>query len=167
MKLVKVISGGQTGVDRAALDAALTSTVSCGGWCPAGRWAEDGPIPEHYPLLETPEPSPDIRTRRNVEEANGTLIITLGSWDEGTLATKTAAEMLSRPLCAIDLTETTPDQAIAMIKTWIRTERIGILNIAGPRESNAPGIYHRAQGLFTMLFAALFADPDDVPEQPV
>ena len=74
----QIISGGQTGVDRAALDVALDAGLPCGGWCPRGRRAEDGPIVAQYPLMETDSPDYQMRTRRNVEDADATLILTLG-----------------------------------------------------------------------------------------
>jgi hypothetical protein len=155
--LRKVITGGQSGVDRAALDAALDQGLACGGWCPAGRWAEDGPIAEHYPLRETPDSAPEIRTRRNVEDADGTLVVVDGSWDEGTRLTESAATALGKPLHVVDLAATAPQEALSRIAAWIDGEGLGVLNIAGPRESNAPGIYRRAHGLFTVLFADLIS----------
>ena len=155
VNLRKVITGGQSGVDRAALDAALDQGLACGGWCPAGRWAEDGAIPGRYPLAETPDTAPEVRTRRNVEDADGTLVVISGSWDEGSRATESTARALGRPVCVIDMAAMTTGQALATISAWIETEGIDVLNIAGPRESNAPGIHRRAHGLFTMLFVGL------------
>ena len=85
--LDKIISGGQTGVDRAALDVALALGLAVGGGCPKGRRAEDGIIPDRYPLTETPEPNYEARTRRNVEDADGTLILNRGKLDGGTALT--------------------------------------------------------------------------------
>ena len=155
MRLRKVITGGQSGVDRAALDAALDQGLACGGWCPAGRWAEDGPIAGRYPLRETESAQPEIRTRRNVQEADGTLIVVDGAMDEGTGATETWARGLGRPICVIDLAAMAPQEAMSRIATWIDQQGVRVLNIAGPRESNAPGIYRRAHGLFTMLFGRI------------
>ena len=98
-KLRKIVSGGQTGVDRAALDWALASGVPCGGGCPLGRWAEDGPIDVRYPLRETPDVKPALRTEWNVRDSDGTLIVTLaGRITGGTLLTDNLAKCLSRPL---------------------------------------------------------------------
>ena len=83
----KIISGGQTGADRAGLDVALTVGLPIGGWCPQGRRAEDGPIPDGYPLVETAERNYQTRTRRNVEDSDGTLILNLGKLDGGTAFT--------------------------------------------------------------------------------
>ncbi|PSQ85488.1 MAG: molybdenum cofactor carrier, partial [Bacteroidetes bacterium QH_2_63_10] len=87
----KIISGGQTGVDRAALDAALAFNVPVGGWCPKGRRAEDGQIPDRYPLEETPSEAYEQRTAWNVRDSDGTLIITDGSLEGGTALTMTEA----------------------------------------------------------------------------
>ncbi len=149
----RVVTGGQTGVDRAALDAALDGGIPCGGWCPAGRWAEDGPIPAHYPLTETTEADPAFRTRRNVADGDGTLIIVHGAPDQGSRFTSAAARELGRAHLMVDLSKTAQDAACARVLAWIKRENIRTLNIAGPRESNAPGIYTRARAFLTELFA--------------
>lgn len=151
----RVVTGGQTGVDRAGLDSALDGGIPCGGWCPAGRAAEDGPIPAHYPLTETPEPDPAFRTRRNVADADGTLVIVLRYPDKGTRAAIAAARRLGRPCLTVDLSEIDDAAACAQVSGWIAREHIRILNIAGPRESSAPGIYAHARTFLTRLFADL------------
>ena len=150
----RVISGGQSGVDRAALDAALGAGIACGGWCPAGRWAEDGPIPTHYPLTETPGADADVRTRANVAECDATLIIVDGAPDPGTRLTQTVARELGRVHLTIDLSKSGDDAACARVLDWLAREEIRTLNIAGPRESNAPGIHARAREFLMSLFAA-------------
>jgi hypothetical protein len=152
---LKIVTGGQTGVDRAALDAALEAGVPCGGWCPAGRAAEDGPIPARYPLAEAPEADPAFRTRRNVADGDGTLIITHGAPDRGTRIAHATAGELGRAHLAVDLSKTDQDTACAEVAAWIAEENIRTLNIAGPRESNAPGIYARTRTFLTKLFADL------------
>jgi len=151
----RVVTGGQTGVDRAALDAALDGGVPCGGWCPAGRWAEDGPIAARYPLIETPETDPAFRTRRNVADGDGTLIIVDSAPDQGSRLACAAARELGRARLTVNLSQTAPDAARARVAAWIARENIRVLNIAGPRESSAPGIYSRAHDLLTSLFAGL------------
>jgi predicted Rossmann-fold nucleotide-binding protein len=144
MIIEKIISGGQTGVDRAALDVALELGLPCGGWCPKGRRAEDGPIPERYPLQENESTSYPERTAMNVRDADGTLIITRGQPDRGTGLTLTLAKRYKKPHVVIDL-----DKApkTAEVRKWLRVHRIKILNVAGPRESSAKGIYQLAADL--------------------
>src|SRR6516162_9418333 len=100
----RILSGGQTGVDRAALDVAVELGLPCGGWCPRGRRAEDGPIPERYPLKETPWDGYPQRTERNVRDSDGTLVLTLGQADRGTTLTIELAHKKRKPHLIIDLT---------------------------------------------------------------
>ena len=146
-----MVSGGQTGVDRAALDAALALGLPVGGWCPAGRWAEDGPIPDPYPLRETPSADPAQRTRWNVRDSDATLILSPRPLSGGTALTADAARQRGRPLWAVDPASTLGDTA-----AWIaRVVPVGgVLNVAGPRESEASGIGALAR---TWLSAALAA----------
>jgi Circularly permutated YpsA SLOG family len=133
----KIISGGQTGVDRAALDVAIELGISHGGWCPRGRLAEDGVIPPHYGLTEHPSPSDDDRTRQNVADADGTLILCLGQPRGGTKLTRDEARRRRKPCLVVSLGEE-PDVAAA--RRWLAENRIGVLNVAGPRDSQSPGI---------------------------
>lgn len=135
--LEKIVSGGQTGVDRAALDAALAAGFPCGGWAPKGRMAEDGAIPERYPLDECSIAGNAERTRLNVRDSDATLILTRGAPAGGTRLTIEWADKLSKPCLAVDLARPTDPDGIA---DWIEGERIEVLNVAGPRESTAPGI---------------------------
>lgn len=137
----KIFSGGQTGVDRAALDFALRYKIPCGGWCPKGRLAEDGPIPLTYPLLETTSGEYPERTEMNIVHSDGTLIITIKKYfDKGTILTSQKCDQYGKPCLMIDLDQPYLPQ-IENIKTWIGESGIQILNIAGPRESSLPGIY--------------------------
>src|SRR5947209_13063019 len=95
--VAKIVSGGQTGVDRAALDVALELGLPCGGWCPRGRRAEDGPLPARYPLTETSWEGYPQRTRWNVRDSDGTLILTRGQPDRGTALTIKLAQRLGKP----------------------------------------------------------------------
>ena len=142
MELHRIISGGQTGVDRAALDVACEFGLACGGWCPRGRKAEDGPIPTKYPLDETKSAKYAVRTRWNVRDADATLILTAGPPSAGTELTQTIAVQLGRRHMVIDLNQPTDAAPVAC---WLKLHRITILNIAGPRESTSPGIYNRAR----------------------
>lgn len=145
----KIVSGGQTGVDRAALDMALELGIPCGGWCPRGRRAEDGPIPAHYPLQETDSPEYPVRTERNVRDSDATLILNLGPLEGGTALTLKLARAHKKPHRVVDLSQTIDP---ASIRAWIETEQVQVLNVAGPPESARPGIYTKAlEFLKTML----------------
>jgi predicted Rossmann-fold nucleotide-binding protein len=141
MKVSRIISGGQTGVDRAALDAALELGVPCGGWCPRGRRAEDGRIPDHYPLKETSTKDYRVRTARNIMESDGTLILARGPLKGGTALTWKLAEEFQKPCLVIDLGKR-PDAA--KVRSWAAANRIDTLNVAGPREEEARGIHDLA-----------------------
>lgn len=150
MHVEKVISGGETGVDRAALDVALNLEIPCGGYCPSGRWAEDGPIEEKYPLIETEEKAIEVRTGRNVVSSDGTLILLVGEPDHGTRFTLTMVRKQKRPIRIIDLDAKKSNYE--EIATWIQAEGIKTLNIAGPRESSVPGIYDKAANWLSGFF---------------
>ena len=137
----KIISGGQTGVDRAALDVAKELGIPCGGWCPQGRRAEDGRIPDHYPLQEASSKEYPVRTRLNVEDSDGTLILTAGSPTGGTALTLKLARQLHKPFLLADLAR---DANPSVLGPWIRKNLIGVLNVAGPREGESSGIYELA-----------------------
>jgi hypothetical protein len=134
---LRVVSGGQTGVDRAALDAALELSLPCGGWCPRGRLAEDGRIPARYPLDETPDADPAERTAWNVRDADATLILAHGPLRGGTALARACSEREGRPLRVVDLAEPPP---AGDVRAWIRGVGARVLNVAGPRESESPGI---------------------------
>jgi len=136
----KIVSGGQTGIDRAALDVAIEHEISCGGWCPRSRKAEDGTIPIKYPLEETPNEEYVVRTKWNVRDSDGTLILTVGKPTGGTALTVAFAKEYARPLLVIDLDQQHDPQQVA---NWLLENQISVLNVAGPRESNIPGIYRR------------------------
>lgn len=139
--LLRIVSGGQTGVDRAALDVAMERGIPCGGWCPARRAAEDGPIPPRYPLRETPSSDPAERTEWNVRDSDGTLLLTTGAASPGTDLTAGLARRIGRPRYVVRL-DALPDARD--FREWLRTHRIRTLNIAGPRESESPGIHAAA-----------------------
>jgi hypothetical protein len=124
----KIVSGGQTGVDRAALDVALELGLPCGGWCPRGRRAEDGRLPARYPLRETTSAAYPARTALNVREADGTLILTRGEPDRGTALTARLAEQSGKPHLTLDLTQRPePKQVLA----WATAHGVRVLNVAG------------------------------------
>jgi hypothetical protein len=137
----RIVSGGQTGVDRAALDAARALGTPCGGWCPRGRRAEDGPIDARYPLRETPSADYPERTEWNVRDSDGTLVLTRGRPSGGTALTIALARRRGRPVLVLDL-EQGPDPG--EVRRWAETSEVAVLNVAGPRESQQPGIQDEA-----------------------
>ncbi|MDE0513304.1 MAG: putative molybdenum carrier protein [Gammaproteobacteria bacterium] len=141
MMIEKIVSGGQTGVDRAALDCAIALDIPHGGWCPAGRAAEDGIIPGRYHLVETDSPEYVDRTRKNVEDSDGTLILNRNQLEGGTAATLGFARSCGKPVLVVDL-----DSPLALdeIRNWLLANKIKQCNVAGPRESKIPGIYRQA-----------------------
>ena len=148
IRRLKIISGGQTGADRAALDVALTLSLPIGGGCPKGRRAEDGMIPDRYPLTETPEADYDTRTRRNVEDSDGTLILNLGALNGGTALTASHARQIGKPCLVVALEEGIESAAF---RDWLAAHHIQVLNVAGPRESKRPGVYAAACRLLDTL----------------
>ena len=137
----KIISGGQTGVDRAALDVAFELGIPCGGWCPRGRRSEDGKIPDHYPLQEASSSEYPVRTQLNVEDSDGTLILSWNSPMGGTALTIKLAKRLKKTYLLIDLSREAHPQKF---REWVENNQIRVLNIAGPREGESPGIHDRA-----------------------
>lgn len=137
MPVAKIISGGQSGADRAGLDAAIDLGLLHGGWCPAGRRTEDGMIPWQYKLEETSSPGYPERTRLNVRDSNATVVFTCGALTPGSAQTLNFAKTLGRPVLHVDI-----DMAGALEKfrTWLGYVKPSVLNVAGSRESKAPGI---------------------------
>jgi predicted Rossmann-fold nucleotide-binding protein len=141
---VKIVSGGQTGVDRAALDVALKHGIECGGWCPTGRLDEFGRIPHQYPLQELEVGGFPERTFRNVKDSDGTVIIYPGELGVGTEQTLHFCVEQRRPHELIDASKVSAEDAAKLISNFIRKHRIEILNIAGPRLSEWPEGYDYA-----------------------
>ncbi len=137
----RIVSGGQTGSDRAALDFAIERGLEHGGWCPPGRTAEDGPIPERYRLRELPDGGYLKRTRQNVIDSDATLILNLGELEGGTLATLRFAEQLGKPHLLLSLDQGVREEELRQVQEWSQKQPLETLNVAGPRESKRPGIY--------------------------
>ena len=132
---LKIISGGQTGVDRAALDVALKRRIDCGGWCPAGRLDEFGRIPDPYPLKELEEGSFAERTLQNVKDSEGTIVIYFNELRGGTQYTVHCCQELQRPYKLINAANICPQEAAKLIVDFVREHKIDILNVAGSRQS--------------------------------
>jgi Circularly permutated YpsA SLOG family len=165
VKPLKIISGGQTGVDRAALDVALRHGFECGGWCPAGRLDEFGKIPDQYPVQELQGGGFTERTLQNVKDSDGTVVIYPGELRGGTEQTIRFCADLKRPHQLIDATKLSPERASALIADFVCENKIGIINVAGPRQSEWPeGYNYASRALEAFLYnitrnAALSPDP--------
>lgn len=134
-----IVNGGQSGVDRAALDSAAKLMLPSRGWCPNGRWAEDGTIDAKYPMQECGSPTPAVRTELNAIDSDGTLVLTKGNPQDGTPLTVERAQGHGKPTMVMTLGET-PD--VAAFWKWINDHDIRVLNVGGPRESFEPGVVY-------------------------
>jgi len=141
---MKIISGGQTGVDRAALDVALKHGMECGGWCPAGRLDELGKIPDRYPVRELEQGSFAERTLQNVRDADGTVVIFKNGLHGGTEFTVQCCKQLQRPHLLIDAAQVSSEAASRLLADFVREREIEMLNVAGPRQSEWPEGYEYA-----------------------
>jgi predicted Rossmann-fold nucleotide-binding protein len=138
----RIISGGQTGADRAALDAAIDCGTPHGGWCPAGRIASDGTIPEDYNLRETEESTYPPRTERNVKEADATVVFMRGPGiSPGSKLTIGLCEKHKKPFTIVNVAITGTEDAAMLIKYLVQEYKVRTLNVAGSRENKSPGIY--------------------------
>lgn len=152
--LKKIISGGQTGVDRAALDAAIRLGIPHGGWIPKGRRTEEGPLPHSYQLDEMPSESYSARTEQNVIDSDGTLIICRDTPTGGTDYTRKMALKHGKQMLHIDLAlHRNAWEAASLVASWVEMNRIGILNVAGPRASRDPAIYAEALAIVTQALS--------------
>ena len=145
-----IISGGQTGADRGALDAGLELGLEIGGACPRGRRAEDGRIPDRYPLTELPSRDYATRTEANVARADATLLVTRGAPTGGSALTAAIARRRGKPLLHLDL-DVEADPA-ARLRDWLDAHPVSTLNVAGPRASGCPGIAADVRALLLAAF---------------
>jgi hypothetical protein len=153
LSVIKIISGGQTGADRAAFDFALENEIEMGGFVPLGRRAEDGPIPGTYPnLTETGSRDYQVRTELNIINSDATLILSHGALTGGSLLTRQLAELHQKPFLHLNLAEDSMSTAILKTKDLLRTLAGRTLNIAGPRKSEDPEIYQKTKDFLTLLF---------------
>jgi len=136
-----IVTGGQTGVDRAALDVAREFDIECAGWCPKGRIAEDGPIDQRYPLTETDSADVAQRTEWNARDSDATLVLTCGKPTDGTPLTVTMARKYGKPCLILDLEQPIIKEIFV---DWLHKHNVSRLNIAGPRESHRPGFVYSA-----------------------
>ncbi len=177
--VLKIISGGQTGIDRQALDLAIELDLPHGGWCPRGRIAEDGRIPRKYRLRETDSHRYHVRTEQNVIDSDGTLVLHSGPLTAGTALTVRLAKKHFKPLLRLNFTGSAEDQTqsfleqpdnsldpterfLARTLTWIQQHQISELNIAGPRLSSAPGLPLAVRPFLLSLFQRRVLDPCSV-----
>jgi hypothetical protein len=148
LKLMRIISGGQTGVDRAALDVGLELGIPIGGYCPKGRRSEDGTIPAQYPMIETSTANYGTRTEKNVIESDGTLVLNVGQVSSGTAYTIKLANRHKKPFLAVQLDG---DVSCEAVLNCLATKQIKVLNVAGPRESKIPGIHRQTFEFLSVL----------------
>ena len=154
--LEKIVSGGQSGVDLAALEFVFSHGISVGGRSPRGPLAEDGPIPDRFPgLLETESPDPAVRTTLNVRDSDATLILSHGPLAGGSLLTLQAAARVGKPALHLDLDQIPLAEAAARLRCWLQTLRPGVLNVAGPRASQDS----RIAGATQAVLEAALRDP--------
>ena len=153
--LERIISGGQTGVDRGALDGAIARGVPHGGWCPEGRLAEDGRIPDRYAVTENGSRDYAVRTEQNVLVSDGTLVLCIGKPSGGTALTCFFAGQHRKPLRVVNLSG---DEDPRRVTEWLAAHSIRVLNVAGPRESTHPGIQAAASDFIVRMLDAREAE---------
>ena len=152
--VTKIVSGGQTGADRAALDVAISLALAVGGWVPRDRMAEDGPIASRYPnLIETESTSPRVRTERNVRDSDATVILSHGDLTGGSALTLRLARLSSKPVLHLDLATLSRASASGRLRAWLASEDVGVLNVAGPRASGDPRIFDATVEILTCALA--------------
>jgi hypothetical protein len=156
--LQRVVSGGQTGADRAALDWAILENIPHGGWCPQGRLAEDGPLPSQYTLTELADHGYRQRTQQNVIDSDATLIVNLGKLDGGSLQTSRFAKTLGKHVFIIQASGEERYLQAQQVNEWLHQHRVVTLNVAGPRESKRPGIYRETMNLLSAVLGCHFSN---------
>jgi hypothetical protein len=150
--ITKIISGGQTGADRAALDFAIKYNIPYGGWVPKGRRTEDGTLPEIYQLQEMPTDEYSKRTDQNILDSDATLILSHANLTGGSALTQSLAEKHGKPCIHIDLSKVDMRKACLIVNIWMHRYKIKVLNVAGPRASKDPIIYQATIDLLEVIF---------------
>ncbi|MBT6751825.1 MAG: hypothetical protein HOA72_23195, partial [Desulfobacula sp.] len=162
--LKKIISGGQTGADQAALDVAIKFNIDHGGWIPRGRRTEKGPLPDKYQLKEMDTTDYRERTKLNIMDSHGTVIIFRGKLTGGSKLTKSYAKVVGKPNCSLDLLNHEEFEAAIILRSFIMENQIDILNVAGPRLSNCPGIYMDVKIVLETMLYLFFLDTNKETE---
>ena len=152
MKIEKIVSGGQTGADRAALDFAIGQNIPYGGWVPKGRKTEDGQLPDQYHLQEMPVTDYAARTEQNVIDSDGTVIISHGFLTGGSALTKEFAIRHEKPCLHLDMNNTSIDEAAGLLNLWISEHQLKVLNVAGARAGKDPEIYTMTRNILNAAF---------------
>lgn len=158
LRLERMVSGGQTGADQAALDVAVELGIPHGGWIPKGRKTEAGPLPLKYRLKEMPTDSYQKRTEQNVIDSDGTLIISHGDLMEGSEHTRRMAAKHGKPWLHIDADKQSLESAVQMIRTWISGNDIEVMNVAGPPASKDPQIYTETKRILKAVMLSSYED---------
>jgi hypothetical protein len=158
LRLERIISGGQTGADQAALDVAIELSIPHGGWVPKGRKTESGPLPAKYQVKEMPTDSYQKRTEQNVIDSDGTLIISHGDLTEGSDYTRAMARKHGKAWIHIDADKQSLETAVQMIRTWISGNDIEVLNVAGPPASKDPPIYTATKQILKAVLLSTYED---------
>lgn len=159
MSIKKVISGGQTGADQAALDAAIEMGILHGGWVPLGRLTEKGRLSNRYKMREINAIDYDQRTELNVIDSDGTLLFSHGKLIGGSALTKKYARKHLKPCLHVDIKETSEYKAVEIIKSWLEVRNIETLNVAGPRASESPDIY---ETVLNIMKSVLYPPPEKI-----
>ncbi|MCG8633690.1 MAG: putative molybdenum carrier protein [Desulfobacterales bacterium] len=158
--LTQIVSGGQTGADQAALDVAIKLNIPHGGWIAKGRKTESGPLPEIYKLREMTVSDYPSRTRQNIIDSQGTIIISRGPLRGGSKLTQSFARVKGKPNCHIDLLKQDTFEAAIILQAFIKENLIQVLNVAGPRASHDPGIYFEVKSILEAMLYLMYLDSD-------